>query len=68
MANIRLAMNESQSIFDYESLALAWQPWADGTFLTADAQRLVLNGSVADVPFVIGQRSHWYRERLAENE
>ena len=55
LADVRSAINASQGIFDYESLALAWQPWADGTFLTADAMRLVLNGSMADIPFVIGE-------------
>ena len=50
-------MLSSQSLWDYQSVDLAWQPWADGTFLTADAQQLVLNGSVADIPFVIGELS-----------
>lgn len=54
MIDIRTAIAASRNVFDYASLALAWQPLADGKFLTADAQRLVLDGSVADIPFVIG--------------
>jgi acetylcholinesterase len=38
----------------FESLALAWQPRADGVFLTDDPQKLVQQGLVADVPFVTG--------------
>lgn len=30
-------------------------PHADGVFLRDDPQKLVLQGSVADVPFVIGE-------------
>jgi acetylcholinesterase len=38
----------------FESLIMAWQPRADGVFLTDDPQKLVLQGLVADVPFVTG--------------
>ena len=48
-------MLSSQSLWDYQSVDLAWQPWADGTFLTARAQQLVLDGKVANVPFVNGK-------------
>lgn len=35
-------------------------PHADGVFLRDDPQKLVLEGSVADVPFVIGEwPSEW---------
>ncbi|VDB87929.1 unnamed protein product [Peniophora sp. CBMAI 1063] len=54
IADIRSAVTASQNIFDYASLDLAWQPRADGTFLTENAQVLVQKGSMADVPFVIG--------------
>jgi len=37
-----------------QTLALAWLPRIDGVSLTADPQQLVLQGSVADVPFVTG--------------
>ncbi|KIJ19261.1 hypothetical protein PAXINDRAFT_167028 [Paxillus involutus ATCC 200175] len=48
------AMNQSPSLFSYQSLIMAWQPRADGVFLTDDPQKLVLQGLVADVPFVTG--------------
>jgi acetylcholinesterase len=38
----------------FESLVMAWQPRADGVFLTDDPQKLVQQGLVADVPFVTG--------------
>jgi Carboxylesterase family len=37
-----------------QSLALAWQPRADGVFLSDDFQRLVLENKVANIPFIIG--------------
>ena len=37
-----------------QSTNLAWVPRADGTFLKAPPQQLVLRGSVADIPFVTG--------------
>ncbi|KAF8837132.1 alpha beta-hydrolase [Paxillus ammoniavirescens] len=48
------AVNQSPNIFSYQSLALAWQPRADGVFLTDNPQKLVQQGFVADVPFVTG--------------
>ncbi|KAF8838081.1 alpha/beta-hydrolase [Paxillus ammoniavirescens] len=48
------AVNQSPNIFSYQSLIIAWQPRADGVFLTDDPQKLVLRGLVADVPFVTG--------------
>ncbi|KAI9454047.1 carotenoid ester lipase precursor [Lactarius psammicola] len=38
-----------------ESLALAWQPRADGVFLADGPQKLVLQGKVATIPFVSGE-------------
>jgi acetylcholinesterase len=37
-----------------QSVALAWQPRVDGVFLTHSPQKLVLDGKVADIPFVTG--------------
>ncbi|EIW81539.1 alpha beta-hydrolase [Coniophora puteana RWD-64-598 SS2] len=48
------AVNNTPNIFSYQSLSLAWLPRVDGIFLTDDPQQLVLQGSVADVPFVTG--------------
>lgn len=39
-----------------QSLALAWLPRTDGTFLTKTPQQLVADGSVARVPIVTGMR------------
>jgi acetylcholinesterase len=39
-----------------QALNLAWGPRADGAFLKAPPQQLVLQGSIAKVPFVIGNK------------
>ena len=38
-----------------QSLALVWQPRADGYFLADNPQRLVQQGKVARIPFVAGE-------------
>jgi len=48
------AVNNTPSIFSYHSLSLAWLPRVDDVFLTDDPQQLVLQGSVANVPFITG--------------
>ncbi|KAH7903320.1 Alpha/Beta hydrolase protein [Hygrophoropsis aurantiaca] len=48
------AVDRSPSIFAYQSLVLAWQPRVDGVFLKAEPQALVEQGSVADIPFIVG--------------
>jgi carboxylesterase type B len=35
-------------------VGLAWLPRVDGVFLTADPQDLIMQGSVADIPFITG--------------
>ena len=40
-----------------QSVNLIWRPRADGTFLEAPLQQLVLQGSVADIPFVTGNKT-----------
>ena len=40
-----------------QSTNLAWVPRADGTFLTAPPQQLVLRGAVARIPFVTGNNT-----------
>ncbi|KAI0656620.1 carotenoid ester lipase precursor [Cubamyces menziesii] len=42
------------NLFDYPGLAQAWAPRADGVFLEAPPQHLVLSGKVADVPLISG--------------
>ncbi|KAG2008420.1 carotenoid ester lipase [Coprinopsis cinerea AmutBmut pab1-1] len=51
---LKAAINKSPSIFDYQSLRLAWLPRTDGVFLTDDPLKLVQQGKVARVPFVNG--------------
>ncbi|KAH9910175.1 carotenoid ester lipase precursor [Epithele typhae] len=51
---LKKAVDASPSILSYQSLRLAWLPRVDGVFLTDAPQQLVLDGSVADVPFVSG--------------
>ncbi|KAI0027938.1 carotenoid ester lipase precursor [Vararia minispora EC-137] len=51
---LQTAINASPGLFTYRSVSLAWAPRADGVFLVAPPQQLVLKGSVADVPFVAG--------------
>ncbi|KZV67945.1 carotenoid ester lipase precursor [Peniophora sp. CONT] len=53
-ADFRSAIQASSSIFDYASLNLAWMPRIDGLFLTDSPHQLVLDGSVANVPFITG--------------
>ncbi|KAG0695414.1 Alpha/Beta hydrolase protein [Suillus ampliporus] len=47
------AANMIPNVLAYQGLP-TWFPRVDGAFLTADPQDLVLNGSVADIPFITG--------------
>ncbi|KAI0036275.1 carotenoid ester lipase precursor [Vararia minispora EC-137] len=51
---IRNATNATPGISSFESLSLAWVPREDGVFFKANPQQLVVQGSVAAVPFVTG--------------
>ncbi|RDX47137.1 alpha/beta-hydrolase [Lentinus brumalis] len=42
------------NLFEYPGLATPWAPRADGVFLTAPPQHLVLAGQVAKIPFISG--------------
>jgi len=47
-----------------QSMRIPWSPRADGTFLKVPLQQLVLQGRVARIPFVTGNkdaRSYFYR-------
>lgn len=55
IADFRSAIQASQDIFDYSSVNLAWMPRLDGVFLTDSPHQLVINGSVANVPFITGE-------------
>ncbi|EIM86204.1 carotenoid ester lipase precursor [Stereum hirsutum FP-91666 SS1] len=51
------ASNNTFGIDSFSSLNLAFQPRVDGIFFTEDPQQLVLDGQVADVPFITGDCS-----------
>ncbi|KAG5734615.1 Lipase 1 [Termitomyces sp. T112] len=51
---LKAAQNASPGIFAYQSLSLVWLPREDGVFLTENPQQLVLDGKVANVPFITG--------------
>ncbi|KAF9453335.1 alpha/beta-hydrolase [Macrolepiota fuliginosa MF-IS2] len=51
---LKAAIDNTPSIFAYQSLRLAWLPRADGVFLTDHPQRLVQQGQIARVPFITG--------------
>ena len=53
-ANLTAAAATAPNLFGYPGLATPWGPRADGVFLTAPSQHLVLAGQVADIPFVTG--------------
>ncbi|KAH9061818.1 alpha beta-hydrolase [Lactarius deliciosus] len=52
---LKAAIDDTPSIFSYQSIALVWQPRADGVFLTDHPQKLVQQGKVARIPFVAGE-------------
>ncbi|KAF9453329.1 alpha/beta-hydrolase [Macrolepiota fuliginosa MF-IS2] len=52
---LKMAIDNTPSIFAYQSLHLAWPPRADGVFLTDHPQRLVQQGKIARVPFITGE-------------
>ena len=42
------------NVLGYQGLNFPWAPHADGVFLTAPPQHLVLEGSVANIPVITG--------------
>ncbi|KAI0681819.1 carotenoid ester lipase precursor [Earliella scabrosa] len=52
MERIVVAQNKTPTF--YQTLNTPWMPHADGVFLRDHPQTLVVEGSVADVPFVLG--------------
>ncbi|TFK48803.1 carotenoid ester lipase precursor [Heliocybe sulcata] len=52
--SLQAAVDATPNIFSYQSLNLAWLPRVDGVFLADTPQNLVLEGSVANIPFVTG--------------
>ncbi|TBU30072.1 alpha/beta-hydrolase [Dichomitus squalens] len=53
-ANLTAAAVTIPSLFGYPGLATPWAPRADGKFLTAPPEHLVLANQVADIPFISG--------------
>ncbi|KAI0053997.1 alpha beta-hydrolase [Auriscalpium vulgare] len=51
---LKKASDQSPNFFAYQALVLAWLPRVDGIFLKAPPPELVLQGSVANVPFITG--------------
>lgn len=53
-ASLKAAINKSPGLFSYQSLNLAWLPRTDGVLLAEDPQKLVRQGKIANIPYVIG--------------
>ncbi|KAI0819592.1 carotenoid ester lipase precursor [Trametes gibbosa] len=51
---ITAVMDKTPTFLGFQALNTPFMPHADGVFLRDNPQKLVLQGSVADVPFVIG--------------
>ncbi|KAI0028537.1 carotenoid ester lipase precursor [Vararia minispora EC-137] len=51
---IRNATTPTPGVFGYTSLSIGWRPYADGVFVTTSPTQLVLDGSITDIPYVIG--------------
>ncbi|KAI0028027.1 carotenoid ester lipase precursor [Vararia minispora EC-137] len=52
--NVREAIQSTPDYFQYQSLALAWSPRADGSFLVAPGHELLMQGKIADISLVSG--------------
>ncbi|KAF4581408.1 hypothetical protein EYR40_009693 [Pleurotus pulmonarius] len=48
------AVDQTPSITGYNTLVLPWLPRTDGTFIKEDGQRLVQQGKIANVPYIVG--------------
>ncbi|KAI0666882.1 carotenoid ester lipase precursor [Trametes maxima] len=51
---LKAAMDKTPNYLSSSALNTPWMPHADGLFLSDNPQRLVLDGKIADIPFVIG--------------
>ncbi|KAG6833097.1 hypothetical protein H0H87_011508 [Tephrocybe sp. NHM501043] len=51
---LKAAINRQPGLFSYQSLNLAFLPRGDGKFLTENPQRLIIEGKVANIPFITG--------------
>jgi acetylcholinesterase len=50
--SVGMIRNSQPLILFEQSLDLAWKPQVDGHFLTEEPQKLVLQGKIADIPFI----------------
>ncbi|KAF9042864.1 alpha/beta-hydrolase, partial [Hymenopellis radicata] len=53
-SQLKKAVDASPFVMEYQSLMLAWLPRTDGVLFSDNPQRLVEQGKVANIPFVIG--------------
>ncbi|KAF5315221.1 hypothetical protein D9619_007255 [Psilocybe cf. subviscida] len=53
-ATLKASINKTPGIFSFQSLNLAWLPRADGVFITDAPQKLVQQGTVANIPYITG--------------
>ncbi|OJT15041.1 Lipase 1 [Trametes pubescens] len=51
---IQTAMDKTATFLSFQALNTPWMPHADGLFLVDNPQRLLLEGKIANIPFVIG--------------
>ncbi|KAI9063825.1 carotenoid ester lipase [Trametes sanguinea] len=52
--SLKAAMDKTATFLSFTSLNTPWMPHADGLFLTDNPQKLVQEGKIADIPFVVG--------------
>ncbi|PIL29438.1 hypothetical protein GSI_08380 [Ganoderma sinense ZZ0214-1] len=48
------AMDQTPTFLSFQAFNTGWMPHADGVFLLDNPEKLVLEGSVASIPFVVG--------------
>ncbi|KAH9970731.1 Alpha/Beta hydrolase protein [Lactifluus volemus] len=53
-ATLKAAMDATPSFLGFRSLSLVWKPRVDGDFICDNPVNLVLQGQVADIPFITG--------------
>ncbi|CAA7264894.1 unnamed protein product [Cyclocybe aegerita] len=51
---LKAAVDRTQNLFSYQSLALLWHPSVDGVFMENNTQTLLPQGKFANVPIVSG--------------
>ncbi|TFK85744.1 alpha/beta-hydrolase, partial [Polyporus arcularius HHB13444] len=51
---LKAAMDKTPSFVSFRQLNIPWFPRADGTFIPRPSQQLLLDGPIANVPFIVG--------------